>query len=638
MKMKQEGSGMKLDYGQLGLKVGFEIHQELSTHKLFCNCPSALREEEPPIKVRRRLRPTQSELGEVDRAALAEAIKGKGFRYHVYPETICLVELDEEPPHSLNEKALDIALEAAMLLNAKPVDEAHTMRKIVIDGSNTCGFQRTTLVATDGYIEAGEGRIHIPLICLEEDAARKFGEDAEIIDYRLDRLGIPLVEIATGPDFSDPYTPAEVALNIGQILRATGKAKRGIGTIRQDINISIKSGARQEVKGIQELGLISVVIEREVQRQVALLDIRDELKKRGAGRVEKKFIDATGIFSETGSKVINKSIQAGGAVLALKLPKFDGLIGKELQPNRRFGTELADYAKVYGKVGGIFHTDELPAYGISANEVEGLKKAVNASQDGAVVLVADVKEKAEGALSAIVERINQALEGVPEETRRALPDGNTEFMRPLPGAARMYVETDIPPISITEDRLKKIRKQLPELPEHMRKRFIRDYKLSGELARRMSLSEQAELFEELVKKYKAPPVVVVTTLGDIPVSLRREGVPVENIPRDAFENIIQLVSKGELAKEAIPNVLKHVAKGATVQSAIKHLGLKMMTRGEVLKLVSEAVRENLKLVEKRGKASAKPLMGIVMAKARGRADGKLVHKLLEQELRKLKLK
>jgi len=626
------------EHEKLGLKVGIEIHQELDTHKLFCNCPSTLREEEPPLEVRRRLRPTQSELGEVDRAALAEAIKGKGFRYDVYPETICLVELDEEPPHPLNEEALDIALEAALLLNASPVDEAHTMRKIVIDGSNTCGFQRTTLIATDGYVETEKGRIRIPTICLEEDAARKLGEDAGFVDYRLDRLGIPLVEIATGPDFFDPYTPAEVALHVGQILRATGRVKRGIGTIRQDINISIKGGARQEIKGIQELGLISTVIEREVQRQVALLEIREELRKRGAERVEKKFIDVTRIFSRTGSKVISKAIQAGGVVLALKLQKFGGLIGKELQPNRRFGTELADYAKIYGKVGGIFHTDELPACGISAEEVEGLEKAVDASQDDAVVLVADIKERAEGALSAVVGRVNQALEGVPEETRRALQDGNTEFMRPLPGAARMYVETDIPPIQITEDRLEKIRKRLPELPEQKRMRFIRDYGLSEELAKRMSLSERAELFEELVKRHRAPPVTVATTLEEVPVSLRREGMPVENIPNDAFGDIVQLVSKGELAKEAISDVLRHVAKGATVRDAIKQLGLKRMTRAEVLKLVSGAIRENRKLVEERGEAAVKPLMGIIMEKARGRADGKLVHELLERELRKSKLK
>jgi len=512
------------------------------------------------------------------------------------------------------------------------------MRKIVIDGSNTCGFQRTTLVATDGYIETAGGRISIPTICLEEDAARKFGEDEELIDYGLDRLGIPLVEIATGPDFFDPYTPAEVALHVGQILRATGRVKRGIGTIRQDINISIKGGARQEIKGIQELGLISTVIEREVQRQVALLEIREELRRRGAERVERKFIDATRIFSRTGSKVISKAIQAGGVVLALKLPKFGGLIGKELQPNRRLGTELADHAKIYGKVGGIFHTDELPACGISAEEVEELKKAMDASRDDVVVLVADIKERAEGALSAVVERANQALGGVPEETRRALPDGNTEFMRPLPGAARMYVETDIPPISITEDKLEKIRRQLPELPEQKRKRFIRDYGLSEELAKRMSLSERAELFEELVKKYKAPPVVVATTLEEVPVTLRREGVPVENIPNDAIDDVIRLVSKGEISKEAIPDVLRHVAKGATVRDTIEHLGLRRMTKAEVLNLVSRAIRENQKLVEERGEAAVKPLMGIIMEKARGRADGKLVHELLERELQKLKLK
>jgi len=630
---------MKIDYEKLGLKVGFEIHQELSTHKLFCECPSTLQEKEPTIKVRRRLRPTQSELGEVDRAALAEAIKGKGFSYHVYPETICLVELDEEPPHPLNEEALNIALEISLLLNAKPVDEAHTMRKIVIDGSNTCGFQRTTLVATDGYIENAGGRIRLPMISLEEDAARKFGEGEELIEYRLDRLGIPLVEITTGPDFSDPYTPAEVALKIGQILRATGKVKRGIGTIRQDINISIKGGARQEIKGIQELAIISTVIEREVQRQVALLEIMKELKRRGAEKVEEKFIDVTRIFSRTGSKVISKSIQASGVVLALKLPKFGGLIGKELQQNRRLGTELADYAKTYGKVGGIFHTDELPAYGISANEVEELKEAVGASQDDAVIFVADTKEKAQNALSAVFKRVNQALDGVPEETRRALTDGNTEFMRPLPGAARMYVETDIPPIPIEENRLKKIMKQLPELPEQKYKRFIRNYNLSEELARRMSLSEQAELFEELIKKYMAPPVVVATTLEEVPVSLRREGVPVENIPSEAFGDVVQLVSKGELAREAIQDVLRHVAKsGATIQNAIQQLGLTRMTRSEVLNLVTLAIRENRKLIDERGEAALKPLMGIIMEKARGRADGKTIHEMLEQEFRKLKPK
>jgi glutamyl-tRNA(Gln) amidotransferase subunit E len=625
-------------YKKLGLRVGFEIHQELDTHKLFCNCPSTLREEEPPIKVRRRLRPTQSELGEVDRAALAEAIKGKGFRYHVHPETICLVELDSEPPHPINQEAVDIALEIALLLNAKPVDEAQVMRKIVIDGSNTCGFQRTILMATDGWVEAKGKRIKIPTICLEEDAARKFGEDAELIDYRLDRLGIPLMEIATGPDFTDPFTPTEVALYIGRILRATGKVKRGIGTIRQDINVSIRDGARQEIKGIQELGLISTVIEREVQRQIALLKIRDELKKRDATEIEKKFINVTEVFSDTDSRVIQNAITKGGIVLAVKLPKFAGLIGKELQPGRRFGTELADFAKIYGKVGGIFHTDELPACGISAEEVEKLRNATEAGPEDAVVIVADLKERAEKALDAIIDRVNQALKGVPEGTRRALPDGNTEYMRPLPGAARMYVETDIPPITITERRVKEIKERLPELPEIKQRRFIEVYRLSEDLAKRMSLSENAWLFEQLVKKYKVEPTLVATTLEETLVELKREGIPIHRIQESAFGELFDLISKGRLAKEAIPDVLREVAKGVRVRVAVKRLSLERMTKVELLELISKVIRANQELIKKRGMAALKPLMGIVMGKVRGRADGKLVYKLLEGKLRKLKLK
>lgn len=621
-------------YKKLGLKVGLEIHQELDTHKLFCNCPSVLCDVEPSLTVRRRLRPTQSELGEVDRAALAEALKGKGFRYQV-TDNVCLVELDCEPPHPVNEEALDIALEVALLLNARPVDEAHVMRKIVIDGSNTCGFQRTILIATDGYVEIDGKRVRIPTICLEEDAARKMGEDAEFIDYRLDRLGIPLVEIATGPDFSDPYTPAKVALYIGQLLRATGKVRRGIGTIRQDINISIAGGARQEIKGVQELALISTVIEREVQRQIALLEIRDELKRRGAVEVGKEFIEVKEIFSNTNSRVIRDSMKAGGIVLAVRLPKFAGLIGKELQPGRRFGTELADHAMAYGGVGGIFHTDELPAYGISADEVSKLRNVSKASPQDAVIFVADIRERAEAALSAAVDRANQALSGVPEETRRALPNGNTEFMRPLPGAARMYVETDIPPTPITEDRLRRIKERLPELPEQKRKLFVREYGLSEELARRISLSEHVELFERLVEEYRVEPTLVASTLEETLVSLRREGVAVERIQEAALDEIFQFISKGKLAREAIPEILREVAKGASVREAVKELGLEMMTKAEVLKLVSGVVKSNLKLIEERGEAALKPLMGIAMAKARGRADGKLVHELLKRELKRL---
>jgi len=629
---------MTLDYDTLGLRVGFEIHQELDTHKLFCDCPSILREEDAPLKVKRRLRPTQSELGEVDRAALMEAIKGKGFRYQIYPENVCLVELDEEPPHPVNQEALEIALEVALLLGANPVNEVHVMRKTVIDGSNTSGFQRTMLVATGGKLETKKGMVTIQTICLEEDAARKVGEDSDFIDYRLDRLGIPLVEIATGPDFTDPHTPAEAALKVGQLIRATGKVKRGIGTIRQDINVSIRDGARQEIKGVQELSLIPAVIEREVKRQLALLRIKEELRRRGAAYVESKVVNVGKVFSKTKCKVISNILAKRGTVLAVKLQKFAGLIGKELQPGRRFGTELADYAKVYGKVGGIFHTDELPGYGISAEEVSKMRNMLSATADDAIAIVAAKKGSAAKALDAVIARANQALLGVPEETRRTLPDGNTEFMRPLPGAARMYVETDIPPIVVDEKKIERIRKMLPEPPEQKIKRYIDEYKLNEELAQRMSLSENSKLFEELVEKHVVDPTLIATTLEETLVSLKREGAMLENIQRSALEEIFDLIKMGEVAKEAIPDILREVAKGFSVPDVVQRLSLRKITEAELAKMVSDVIQENWILVEKRGRDAMQPLMGILMEKVRGRVDGKLVHQLLERELQKFEFR
>jgi glutamyl-tRNA(Gln) amidotransferase subunit E len=322
-------------------------------------------------------------------------------------------------------------------------------------------------------------------------------------------------------------------------------------------------------------------------------------------------------------------------VLAVKLPEFAGLVRKELQPGRRFGTELADHAKLYGKVGGISHTDELPAYGISADEVEKLRTTLEASERDAIIIVADRRDNAEAALSAVVDRANQALIGVPEETRRTLPDGNTVFMRPLPGAGRLYPETDIPPIPIRSERLREIKKSLPKLPEQKSEQFVREYGLSEELAKRMSLSEDVDLFEELIRKTKAEPMLIATTLEETLVGLRREGIPVENIQEHAFVELFDLVAKKRLAKEAIPEILKEVSKGLNVREAIEKLGLKMVTKSELKRLIREIVDTNKEMVRERGMRAMGPLMGILMGKVRGRADGELVYRLLEQELKKL---
>jgi Glu-tRNA(Gln) amidotransferase subunit E-like FAD-binding protein len=259
---------------ELGLKIGIEIHQQLETHKLFCKCPSIIKkkDEKPDFIIKRRLRASAGEMGKVDAAAVHELEKGKYFVYHGYKDCTCLVELDEEPPREVNKEALQIAIQIAALLNAKIVDEVHFMRKIVIDGSNTSGFQRTALVATDGWVETSEGKISIPTILLEEEAAQIVERTEKYDIYNLSRQGIPLVEIGTGPDIKSPEGAKEAAEKIGMILRSTNKVRRGLGTIRQDVNLSIKGGARTEIKGFQEVKSIPLVIENEIKRQLQLTE------------------------------------------------------------------------------------------------------------------------------------------------------------------------------------------------------------------------------------------------------------------------------------------------------------------------------------------------------------------------------
>ncbi|MDH5623701.1 MAG: Glu-tRNA(Gln) amidotransferase subunit GatE, partial [Candidatus Bathyarchaeota archaeon] len=423
---------MSIDYSKIGLKAGLEVHQQLDTAaKLFCSCKPQLFKGEPEVTFLRRLRPTQSELGQVDPAALFEFQKGVKILYEATGETACLVEMDEEPPRDLNREAVEIALIAALMMQAKPVDEIHVMRKTVIDGSNTTGFQRTCVVALNGEINIKGKKVPIQHVSLEEDAARKMGEEARIIRYRIDRLGIPLIEVTTAPVVYSPQEAEETALTIGRILRATGKVRRGLGTIRQDLNISIRDGALIEIKGVQELDLVSRVIENEVQRQLSLLKIRDELKERGVKKenIKEEFVDVTSGFKQTKCKVILKALEQNKQVLAVKLPKFAGLLKRELALGMRLGAEMADIASFWGRVGGIFHTDELPAYGITADEVNQIGRLMKKEPLDAVVFVADTLENATDALKAVAQRAREAVKGVPEETRAANPDGTTRYMR-----------------------------------------------------------------------------------------------------------------------------------------------------------------------------------------------------------------
>ncbi len=630
---------MEFDYDKIGLKVGLEIHQQLNTMaKLFCSCKPALFKEEPEITFLRRLRPTQSELGQVDPAAYFEFQKGLRILYEANRETSCLVEMDEEPPHALNMEAVETALTVALMMNAKPVGEIHVMRKTVIDGSNTTGFQRTCAIALDGEIKVGTKTVPIQHASLEEDAARKTGEkEGNTIKYRIDRLGIPLIEVATAPVIKSPKEAEEVALAIGRILRGTGKVIRGLGSIRQDINISIPNGALIEIKGLQELELVSLVVEYEVQRQLNLIKIRDELKKREIKeeQIVDKFFNVTNIFKDTKCKVIQKALEKKQQVLAAKLPKFKGTLKIELAPQLRLGTEMADRARFWGRVGGLFHTDEMPAYGVTEQEIENLRKEVRAGDEDAVVFVADKPENTEDALKAVLERAREALKGVPQETRAPNADGTTKYMRPRPGAARMYPETDIPPVQITREKMDRVRAHLPELPEQKFERLQKEYKLNDKLAGQVLNSEYSELFETIVKESHVSPTTIAAFITETLKALKRDAVPVERITDNQLRDIFKLIDEGKLTKEALPDVVTWLCKNEdkTIQEAVEALGLQSISHDNLEKLIGKIVEDNKDLVKKRGEGSFGALMGLAMNDLRGKADAAIVSKILKEKIR-----
>ena len=598
------------------LRAGLEIHQQLNTcEKLFCHCPTCLRDtKERSGEFTRFLRATESEMGEIDRAALEEMRTIRRFTYYTY-DTTCLVEDDEEPPAPLNREAVDTCLAIAKCFGMHPVDQVHTMRKIVIDGSNTCGFQRTALVAVGGSLPGGA---RIETICLEEDAAQRVTDRV----FSLDRLGIPLVEITTGPDLRSPEEVGEVAEYIGMVLRSTGRVKRGKGTIRQDINISIPGGARVEIKGVQELGLIAEVVRREMNRQENLIAIRDELKGRSACPDENP-IDVTTLFKGTKSSILGKA----KVILAVRLKGYAGLVGKEIQPGRRLGSELSDYAKRCG-VGGIFHTDELPAYGITADEVTSLRDRVEAAEGDAVVLVAGTREEAGCAAKQVIRRAEMALSGVPEETRRMLEEGSTAYMRPLPGAARMYPETDIFPVTVKKEFWDGI--AVPELLTEKAKRFGRELGLDPASAYQVATSENLSVFEEAIRE-GIKPTLAYRAIISAPTELSRKGIDTGKVKDEDYLAILAAVGEDRVAKEAIPDILTAISSGMTPGQAIASLG-SSVTPEELTRIVRRIIGERKDFVAQKKMAALGPLMGLVMQEVRGKVDGKLVSEALRREL------
>jgi glutamyl-tRNA(Gln) amidotransferase subunit E len=646
-----------LDPASLNLKVGFEIHQQLATNsKLFCNC-SCEEAKEYDSSFVRKLRPTQSELGAYDPAAMFEFSKMHIVKYHAAVGSSCLVEADEEPPHDVSPEALETALIFSLALHSKVMDEIHVMRKIVIDGSNTTGFQRTMLVASGGYLDIAGKRVGVQSISLEEDAAKLIGDEKGVRKFGLDRLGVPLVEIALEPVTGKPSEIMQVALTLGRLLRASKRVARGLGSIRQDINISVQNGAVVEVKGVQQLDQLVKVIDHEMQRQYGLIVIAQKLKEKNVDikKVGDRIEDVTDILgNKASSRIVKKILEGGGRIIAIKVPGFAGMIGFEPYKDIRLGRELGKLVKFYD-IDGVFHSDELPNYGITEEEVAAVKQRLQMNDNDAFVILGGPNDKVKFASEAIILRLKAAVNGVPAETRAATPDGETVFLRPRPGVARMYPETDILPIAITDSMLVSLADKVPRQWDEIVDSLAKKYNLNRKLASQIFDSDYLNVFEEIASKTKIKPTFIVVKLTEDLISLQRQGLDASVLTDDVIKDIFTRLDRGSITKESVVLIFERLMKNEPttvkivneqinvkedmetkiVNAAIETVGTSSISDEELSKGLDKIISNNMAIIKEKGANALSTLMGRAMAEYRGKANGQKVNAMLKDKMSKM---
>jgi len=627
------------DYKKLGLKCGLEIHQQLDTKtKLFCRCPSKLQgTRTPDFYTTRYMRPVLGEMGTFDEAMLTEYKKGKTIVYEGYNDVICTYELDDTPPFSCNEEARKIALEIALLLNSNIIEEMHISRKNYLDGSVPSGFQRTMILGTDGYIPLKSNKkIRIDILSLEEEAARKIKTENKTNFYRLDRQGIPLVEVTTKPDINTPEECRECAERIGLLLWITN-VKKVLGSIRQDVNVSIKSGTRIEIKGVQKLSWIPLLINHEISRQLNLLEIKETLVNR---KVSEKDIpleptDLTSLMGKTESEFIATGIKAGKKLYGFNFKGFKGIFGKELMEDYRFGTEVSSKVKVISGLKGIIHSDEnLKNYNLSLDEIKKIKNKLNSKDNDCFVLILGTNKELNKAVDIIVNRIKYVFKGVPPETRKALENGNTEFLRELHGGARLYPDTDSQVIMNTAEEIKQIQNTLPNYPWDIIEDHAKKYKIEQSSVKKLIFRGNISLFDSLIAIYPEKPSIIINTLLNTATAIKREGKKIENITNDDYKIIFRELKNKKIGKEAIEDImrLKADSPNLTIKQTIKNLNLDSLSTEDLIIIIKEIVNNSSKIIKEREMRSMGPLMGEVMKKVRGKIDGEIVSKELKLQI------
>ena len=613
------------DYETVGFKSGLEIHQQLfTTKKLFCRCPAGKYSEHYDAEILRHMRPTLSELGEYDGTALMEFKTKKDILYRINRESVCTYEMDDTPPFLINDDALDIALQCGMLFDCSIVDELHIARKQYLDGSIPTGFQRTAIFALDGKIPYKDRTIDIVQMSIEEDSCREVSDSGHLRVYRADRLGIPLIETVTGPNMRTPFEVAEVAEICANLVRSTNKVRRGIGSAREDVNVSVEGGTRIEIKGVPKIGRIPHLTYNEAMRQWNLLRLRDELHRRGITKetFEAKSDDITRIVKKAHYLPIRTATDQGLLVKCVVLRGYNGLLHWQTQTDTYFSREISDRVRVIAcltNIPNIIHSDS-KGDTITSADWQNIKRAVGANDNDTMVLVWGDEQDTDMAVKEIIIRAKEASIGVPSETRQALRDGTNGFERILPGADRMYPDTDLPPTRITEERLKTLRTNLPE-QFWKREKWYSNLGIPQDTIRELSISKFASLFKFLIDEWKIDPVLAAIALIQFPKRLKKINFDISLLDEEMMREIFRSYKDGLLSSDGLLTAMKKsIKKGKFYPELLT----RPLTTKELEEIITVTNNELSKVRLIKNENRKEVLLGLVMNKVRMGVEGNLV--------------
>lgn len=619
------------DYKFVGFMSGLEIHQQLMTKKkLFCRCPAGMYNHHYDAEILRHMRPTLSELGEYDGTALMEFKTKKEIIYQINRESVCTYEMDDTPPFEINDDALDIAIEIGMLYNSATIDEIHIARKQYLDGSIPTGFQRTAIVSVGGQIPYKDRQINIIQLSIEEDSCREISDTGHRRVYVADRLGMPLIETVTAPDMKTPEEVAEVCKILSNIVKSTGKVRTGAGAAREDVNVSVEGGTRIEIKGVPSIKRIPLLTYNEAMRQWNLLRLREELGKRGitTETFASKTDDVTRILRKALYQPIANAISDEKSVYAVTLRGFKGLLNWKTQTETYFSKEISDRVRVIAcltTLPNIIHSDSTSET-ISIAEWQKVKKTVGATEEDTVVITWGNAIDADTSAKEIIIRAKEATIGIPSETRQAQKDGTTGFERILPGADRMYPDTDLPPKRIPAGRKNIIRSGLHE-PIWEREKWYKSLGIPADVMEPLAISKNAALFKKAVNELGINPVLAAVALIQYPKRLKKMKADPEQLNEEIFLGIFRAFNLGLISREGIIRAMFDATKYGSFE--LEHLA-PTVDENSLEKIIQSSISEVKKMKLFNDNNFEKVLTGNVMNKVRGRIDGKLVIKFIKK--------